>query len=76
MQLIYLLPAVIVGALLSIVATPIVGIIVFVVIASIGVLVAGGAKARYTRTSSPEPSGRPRPSSSGVTTSNQRQGQD
>jgi hypothetical protein len=75
MQLIYLLPALIVGVVVSVFASPIIGIIVFVVLVG-GTLLIGGAGGRHVRTSNPEPTGRPRASQAGVETSNQRQGQD
>ena len=77
MQLIYFLVALVLAAVAGVFGTPIVGIIVFVVLAgAILLLAGGGASAARTRTSTPEPTGRPRTSPSGVETSNQRQGQD
>jgi hypothetical protein len=76
MQLIYTLPVLIVAVIVGLVATPIIGIVVFVVLAAITLVATGALGSTFTRTSTPEPTGRPRASRSGVTTSNQRQGQD
>jgi hypothetical protein len=76
MQLIYFAVALVVAVVAGFFLSPIVGIIVFVVLAGGIFLVLGGASATRTRTRTPGPTGRPRPGSSGVETSNQRQGQD
>jgi hypothetical protein len=77
MHLLYILVAGVIVAAATVFLTPIVGVISFVLLAGLGLALFGGlAGARIARTSTPEPSGRPRPSQSGVTTSNQRQGQD
>jgi hypothetical protein len=77
MQILYFLVAAVVGVAASIFLTPVVGIIAFIVLVIAGFLLLGGAaSAPRMRTSTPEPTGRPRPASSTVETSNQRQGQD
>jgi hypothetical protein len=75
MQVIYMVPLLIVAVIVGLVATPILGIVVFVVLAAITLVATGALGATFTRTSTPEPTGRPRASHASVETSNQRQGQ-
>jgi uncharacterized membrane protein YdcZ (DUF606 family) len=78
MQWIYGILAVIVIAVVSLVASPVIGLILLVAAIVVGALLFGvmSRNASTLRTQAPEPTGRPRASSGGGQTANQRQGQE
>jgi hypothetical protein len=80
MQVIYVVLGIVIVAVCAIFLTPVVGIIAFLVLAFgfVGLfgLAGGRASAGRLRTRPPEPTGRPRASSGGAETANQRQGQE
>jgi hypothetical protein len=77
MHIFYVVVAILVAVAASFLLTPLIGIVVLVVLGAIGfALFGGGRRSGGTlRTSTPEPTGRPRASHGGAETSNQRQGQ-
>jgi hypothetical protein len=77
MQIFYVVVAIIVAVAASFLLTPLIGIVILVVLGALGfALFSGGGRSGGTlRTSTPDPTGRPRASQGGAETSNQRQGQ-